>query len=73
MSQAQETMHRIGLGLIEERRHEVTTELENAKAKLKDKTTAVDSNKTILGRDILSVLGASPFHSENLFDRLTDD
>ena len=56
MKQAQETMQRIGLGLIEERRHDVATELENSKAKSKDGSTAIDGDKTILGRDILSVL-----------------
>ena len=56
MTQAHDTMRRIGLSLIEERRQAVATELEESKDGSKD---AIEGDKTTLGRDILSVLSAS--------------
>ncbi|KAJ7505563.1 cytochrome P450 [Mycena galericulata] len=53
MKQAQETMHRIGLGLIEERSSAV---FEEHRQVLAGKSGEIDGDKTILGRDLLSVL-----------------
>ncbi|KAJ7242872.1 cytochrome P450 [Mycena haematopus] len=53
MSQAHETMRRIGLELIEERSRAV---IEEQREVLAGKSGEVDGDKTILGRDILSVL-----------------
>ncbi|KAK0464724.1 cytochrome P450 [Desarmillaria tabescens] len=50
MTAAHATMRRIGLELIQERRQAVTNEMREKKPML------LDGNKTILGRDILSVL-----------------
>lgn len=50
MAAAHATMRRIGLELIQERREAVTNEMREKKLML------LDGNKTILGRDILSVL-----------------
>lgn len=50
MSAAQATMRRIGLALIQERRETVSNE------RREKKTMLLDGDKTILGRDILSVL-----------------
>ncbi|PBK74625.1 cytochrome P450 [Armillaria solidipes] len=50
MAAAHATMRRIGLELIQERREAVTNEMREKK------TMLLDGNKTILGRDILSVL-----------------
>ncbi|KAK0188253.1 cytochrome P450 [Armillaria mellea] len=50
MAAAHATMRRIGLELIQERRDAVTNEMREKKPML------LDGNKTILGRDILSVL-----------------
>ncbi|KAK0222053.1 cytochrome P450 [Armillaria fumosa] len=50
MTAAHATMRRIGLELIQERREAVTNEMREKK------TMLLDGNKTILGRDILSVL-----------------
>jgi hypothetical protein len=55
MVQAQETMHRIGLSLIEEKRDAVVAELKGSK---KCSKNAIEGDKTTLGRDILSVLSA---------------
>ncbi|KAJ7043830.1 cytochrome P450 [Mycena alexandri] len=53
MAKAQETMRRIGLELIEERSRAVTEEHRQV---LLGKGGEIDGDKTILGRDILSVL-----------------
>lgn len=56
MAAAHATMRRIGLELIQERRGAVTNEMREKK------TMLLDGNKTILGRDILSVLSTSWIH-----------
>jgi hypothetical protein len=66
MAQAQETMHRIGLSLIEEKRDAVVAELEGLKDCSKN---AIEGDKTTLGRDILSVLSAFSVFSQS-FARL---
>ncbi|KAJ7175393.1 cytochrome P450 [Mycena filopes] len=53
MTKAQETMRRIGLELIEERSRAVIDEHRQV---LSGKNGGIDGDKTILGRDILSVL-----------------
>ncbi|KAJ6584658.1 cytochrome P450 [Mycena capillaripes] len=53
MTQAHETMRRIGLELIEERSRAV---IEEHRQVLAGKSGEIDGDKTILGRDILSVL-----------------
>ncbi|KAF7365456.1 Cytochrome P450 [Mycena venus] len=53
MTQAHETMRRIGLELIEERSRAV---IEEQRQVLAGKSGEIDGDKTILGRDILSVL-----------------
>jgi len=53
MTQAHETMRRIGLELIEERSRAV---IEEQRQVLSGKSGEIDGDKTILGRDILSVL-----------------
>ncbi|KAJ7366544.1 cytochrome P450 [Mycena albidolilacea] len=53
MTQAHGTMRRIGLDLIEERSRAV---IEEQRAVLSGKGGEIDGDKTILGRDILSVL-----------------
>ncbi|KAJ7718118.1 cytochrome P450 [Mycena maculata] len=53
MVQAHETMRRIGLGLIEERSRAV---IEEHRQVLAGKSGEIDGDKTIMGRDILSVL-----------------
>ncbi|KAJ7465309.1 cytochrome P450 [Mycena latifolia] len=53
MTQAHATMRRIGLELIEERSRAV---LEEQRQMLSGKAGEIDGDKTILGRDILSVL-----------------
>jgi hypothetical protein len=57
MTQAHETMRRIGLELIEERSRAV---IEEQRQVLSGKSGEIDGDKTILGRDILSVLSESP-------------
>ncbi|KAF8208593.1 cytochrome P450 [Mycena galopus ATCC 62051] len=58
MTQAHETMRRIGLDLIEEKSRAVIDEQREV---LAGKSGEVDGDKTILGRDILSVLIRSNF------------
>ncbi|KAJ7134340.1 cytochrome P450 [Mycena epipterygia] len=53
MTQAHATMRRIGLELIEERSRAV---IEEQRQVLSGKASGIDGDKTILGRDILSVL-----------------
>lgn len=53
MKRAQETMRRIGMELIEERRGEVGVEMGAVRGGIR-----VDGGKTVLGRDLLSVLSA---------------
>ena len=66
MNQAQATMRRIGLELIDERRDSVLAELNGTGADADSKMTkdvgsnVIDGDKTILGRDLLSVLSAFP-------------
>ena len=55
MRQATATMRKIGLELIEQRRETVLSETE----KVAEKTTSIEGDKTVLGRDLLSVLSAS--------------
>ena len=52
MRQATATMRKIGLELIEQRRETVLSETE----KVAEKTTSIEGDKTVLGRDLLSVL-----------------
>ena len=53
MQQAQATMRKIGMELIE-RRTSAVAEAE----KTGEKTTAIEGDKTVFDRDLLSVLGA---------------
>ncbi|KAH9899345.1 cytochrome P450 [Cubamyces lactineus] len=52
MRQATATMRKIGLELIEQRRETVLSETE----KVAEKTASIEGDKTVLGRDLLSVL-----------------
>lgn len=56
MTHARETMQRIGMELIEERRSEVVAEMQGA-GNSGEKCERIDGDKTVLGRDLLSVLG----------------
>ena len=56
MTHARETMQRIGMELIEERRSEVVAEMQGA-GNNGEKCGRIDGDKTVLGRDLLSVLG----------------
>jgi len=56
MNQARETMRRIVLELIEQRRSEVIAGVQTAEGKY-----GIDGDKTVLGRDLLSVLIRSSF------------
>jgi len=51
MNQARETTRRIGLELIEQKRSEVIAEMQTADGK-----NGIEGDKTVLGRDLLSVL-----------------
>ena len=51
MNRARATMERIALELIEERRCEVVAEMEAAGGR-----DGIDPDKTVLGKDLLSVL-----------------
>jgi len=66
MSQAQTTMRRIGLNLVEERRAQVAAEQSAFLAKAKDGAdcSSTDRAKRSLGRDILSVLIRSNIATE---------
>lgn len=55
MQQAQATMRKIGMELIE-RRTSAVAEAE----KTGEKTTAIEGDKTVFDRDLLSVLGECP-------------
>jgi hypothetical protein len=63
MKQAKETMNRIGLGLIEDKMKEVLAEQPMSDAKSSSIPLSIDAEKTLLGRDILSVLSEKTFHS----------
>ena len=54
MNQARETTRRIGLELIEQKRSEVIAEMQTAAGK-----NGIEGDKTVLGRDLLSVLSMS--------------
>ena len=53
MQQANATMRRIGTELIEQRRAAVAAESEQAP----EKASAIEGDKTVFDRDLLSVLG----------------
>ena len=57
MQQAQATMRKIGMELIEQRRAAVAAELERAAEK--SSASAIEGDKTAFDRDLLSVLGTS--------------
>ena len=58
MSKARNTMRRIGLELIEERRKEILAERPDLKSSLVAGESEIDGDKT-RGRDLLSVLSES--------------
>ena len=53
MQQAQATMRKIGMELIEQRRAAVAAESEQAP----EEASAIEGDKTVFDRDLLSVLG----------------
>lgn len=57
MDKARATMQRIGLELIEERRCEVIAQMEAAGGR-----DGIDPDKTVLGKDLLSVLSMCFLH-----------
>jgi hypothetical protein len=56
MKQAKQTMNRIGLGLIEDKMKEVLAEQPMSDVNASSIPSSIDAEKTLLGRDILSVL-----------------
>lgn len=59
MRQATATMRKIGTELIEQRREPVLAETEKV-AHASEKADAIEGDRTVLGRDLLSVLSTYP-------------
>lgn len=60
MRQAMASMRKIGSELIEQRREPVLAETEKV-AHASEKADAIEGDRTLLGRDLLSVLSTCPY------------